>query len=184
MKHFKQVAEDLDAAPLLAAIERQPELWEAITMRQDYPGSAHKDTKAIYLRWSEDQSPAAAFHDTDTIPYPAVHLLPEAIPLVDGLATHLDALRLGRVMIVALKPGGIITPHRDEGAYARYYERFHISLLSDDGNLFTCGDETIHMEAGTAWTFDHHKEHSVVNDSERERIHLIMDAVAPAWRFH
>jgi hypothetical protein len=51
---FKRVAEHINVAPLLKKLERHPELWGEITARQEAPGSPHKDTEAIFLRWCRD----------------------------------------------------------------------------------------------------------------------------------
>lgn len=183
MRYLRQVAAGLDTGPLLAELAAQPALWRELTFRQAFPGSAHRDTECIFLRWcTEAVDPAAVFFSTEAVDYPALAALPAAQPLIDALLAAVDAEALGRVLLVNLQPQGEITPHIDEGAYADYYDRFHIALASEPGNAFTVGAETVHMAPGSAWWFNHKREHTVRNGSAVPRLHLIVDAVAPTYR--
>lgn len=171
---------------LVSAI-KSTNLWPEITKRQDTKGSPHKYTKAIFLRWCQSQEIEAAFTDIEAIDYPAFEKLPEARPLVDLVLEATGATKLGRVLIVELEPGAMITPHVDEGDVADYYERFHIALTSDVGNDFFCAHDSqsgefVHMMPGEMWWFNHKKEHYLINSSNKPRWHLIIDAVAPKYR--
>lgn len=171
MTRFDRIAEGLNVAPLLAAI--RPAMWDEITLRQDYEGSAHKDTQAIFLRGPTN--PADPFGCTTSEAYPPMGEL--HAPFCDLLdAIPLDTSEIGRVMLVSLKPGGVIAEHCDEGAYAERFSRFHVALQSKPGNVFTCGLEAAHMQPGECWWFDHRASHKVRNYSSQPRIHLIFDA--------
>lgn len=163
-----------------AAIEEQAacQLWDVFTARQDTPGSPHHDTRTIVLR-----APAAAeltndviFNTLESEDTGAIGHLPAVVDLCRAACERLGVKELGRVMLVELAPGGYVDRHFDDGAYAAHYDRFHLVLQSDVGNTFTCGDETIHMQPGQLWKFDHRTEHEVRNASARPRIHLIIDA--------
>jgi len=187
MQNFKLLASKVPVERLLSAIESQPELWGEITARQDTPGSAHKYTEAIFLRWCETKTVAAAFTEIPAVDYKAYSKLPEARELVEFVESLVGSKELGRVLVVKLKSGGEIFPHPDEGQYADHYERFHVSLKSDQGNLFFSGEpgkafEAVHMEPGEIWWFNHKRVHWVVNSSVNPRIHLIIDCVAPKYR--
>lgn len=186
-KHFQQISTGIDVQPLLSAIESKPHLWTQLTDRQTTPGSPHVDTETIILRWPKDQSVSAAFNEIPAIPYPALVELPEAYKLIGEVIQATDAFEIGRAIIVKFEAGGFIPPHADEGAYADHFERFHIPLQSDIGNLFMCGDfdknfEAVHMDVGSLWTFNHKKTHWLFNGSDSARIHLIVDCVAPQYR--
>lgn len=179
---FACLISGLDVRPILKALEAKPYLWDQITARQTTPGSPHVDTRAIFLRWAADGSVHAAFNDIEAIDYPAFNELEEARELVGLTIKEAKATQLARVLIASLKPGGRITPHADEGLYADTYERFHMVLQSDFGNRFHVGGpkiyETAEMQAGELWWFNHKRTHWVENNSNRERIHLIMDMVS------
>lgn len=146
--------------------------WDDHTFRQDFPGSAHKDTKAIILRGPEVID-LSALNNLSAVDYP--YSLPDTQFVVSCARALLPVREVGRIFVVSLRAGGHITRHADEGAYARHFSRMHVSLQSEQGNDFECGGETIHMQPGTVWSFNHHAEHEVWNRSQRERIHIIID---------
>lgn len=185
--NIKLLHQGLDPLPLLKKIQANPTLFDQFKARQQTPGSAHKDTQTIFLRWCEDQSIEAAFTQLPAIDYPAYEVLPEARPLVDEVLKIVEATELGRVIIPALKPSGIITKHCDEGAYADHYERFHVCLQAQRGNMITVQLEDRMVEAfdaapGELFWFNHKANHMCVNPTEHFRLHLIIDAVAPKYR--
>lgn len=182
MQNFQRLTTGLPVAALNAAIGRQPELWAEITDRQSYDGSAHRATETIFLRWCKGQTLEAAFTEIPAIDYPATVKLPGAYSLIQEAMKKIGSTELGRVLIVSLKPKGMITAHVDEGAYADHYERFHLVLEAEVGNCFFCDDEMVEMKPGELWNFDHKKSHWVWNDSDNPRVHLIIDAVAPDFR--
>ncbi len=185
LQHFERLSTGLPIQPLLEAIARKPELWRDITARQSTPGSAHKYTESIFLRWARELTIEACFNDIEAVNYPALGELPEALPLIADVIDRVDGGKLGRVLITSLAPGGTISKHSDEGAVADHYERFHICLQSDEGNTFSASidqAETVRMRPGQLWWFNHKAEHWLANHSTRPRLHLIIDVVAPKYR--
>jgi hypothetical protein len=151
------------------------QFWDDITFRQDFPGSAHADTKSIIWRGPKTISREAQ-ESLDAVDYPDyAHALPATDFAISCTRALLPIREVGRIFVVSLRAGGHIMAHADEGAYARHYSRMHLCLQSDNGNEFRCGSERIHMLPGTVWTFNHHVEHEVWNRSDRERIHIIID---------
>ena len=66
-----------------------------------------------------------------------------------------------------------IPPHKDVRTEGK--KRIHIPIVTHpDILLYNNGDE-IHMEVGKVYQIDHNKEHSVVNSTDCERIHLVID---------
>lgn len=177
MDNFKLLAQGALVTPLLDALDAMPDLWKEIVVRQQYPGTAHHATESIFLRCQREATPSAALNELEVVDYPALNKLPSAGLLMYGVAGYVQAMRLGRAVIVKLTPGGVIDLHCDGGPYAEFYTRFHLPLLSDEGNSFTVGDETVHMKPGELWWFNHRLLHTVRNESKRDRLHLIVDAV-------
>lgn len=180
MNNFR-VLTAFDPRLLLAALQMEPSAWDLFTGRQDYAGSAHSDSKAIVLRGPLNlEDPVSWFQCQLSRDYSNV---PEVIqqaarPLVDLVwANSYNPIYLGRVMITKLPPGGGISAHVDEGLYADAHTRFHLPLQSDPGSEFHCGDEKFEMVDGYAYWFNHKARHFVVNNSKRDRIHLIVDVV-------
>lgn len=182
MKYFERIKADIDVAPICIALAANQHLWREITVRQDWPGSAHHDTQCIWLRGPQQITVDAVFNDLAAHDYAAMEALqPEITQLITPLLREIGVTELGRVMIVNLKAGGEIDKHWDDGAYAAHYSRFHLVLTSAEGNRFDCGDESVHMQQGELWWFDHRSEHCVRNDSKQGRIHIIIDAVTPRY---
>lgn len=166
------------AAQCMEEIRHNGYLWDSVTHRQDYPGSAHRDTRAIYLRWAKEWTPECIFESLSAEWCKPAVILHKTMGMVRSVLAEVHATKLGRVMLASLRPGGVITPHCDEGAYARHFTRYHVPLASDPGNAFRVGEDLVAMQVGELWTFRHDLEHSVQNGSQRERVHLIVDARA------
>lgn len=182
--NFKLVAQGIDTRPLLASLHEHADLWSADTRRQDFPGSPHHDTQVIHIRQQPTASVAAVFSELEAIDTLAAHLLLEALfPLMKQI---LDAIgergEIGRVMVTRLPPGGKIDKHMDEGLYADHYDRFHLCLQGDDCVRFMCGPHLSYIQPGDLWWFNHKQPHQVWNDGKLDRVHLIVDVEAPAYR--
>ncbi|MGH9931181.1 MAG: aspartyl/asparaginyl beta-hydroxylase domain-containing protein, partial [Pyrinomonadaceae bacterium] len=121
----------------------------------------------------------AALDEHENISMPAYALLPEARTIIMQLMSRVEGERLGRSMIVRLPPGGHITAHRDTGSHAEYYDRFHVVLQSKPGNRFICGGEIVEMRVGEVWWFQNQLLHEVMNMSDDDRLHMIVDIRLP-----
>lgn len=170
-----------DVTPALADLAANAPMWDEFTIRQNAPGSNHRDTRAIVLRGPDyeaqqiNQEVAQGMLECrDWVEN--IERLPAVRDLCAAAAQHIGIKDWGRVMLVELAPGGHILRHSDQGAYAEHYDRFHLVLSSEDGNTFENAGETIHMQPGELWQFSHHEEHEVFNRSTVPRIHLIIDA--------
>jgi quercetin dioxygenase-like cupin family protein len=178
LQHFRRLAVGLDTDAAFAEIERHPQLWSLIQLRQKYAGSAHRDSETIVLRGPTTTE--GLFDNLDAVDYPYFRDLSSVTRLLTAALEPLRWQQLGRVMVVRLKSGGVVTPHTDEGLYARYFARFHLVLKSSPACTFTAGGESVHMAQGELWWFNHQVEHSVTN-GRTERTHIIVDLCAPGF---
>ena len=175
------MASNVDVTGLMAAIARQPELWNANTLRTSHDLSPHKEAEDIWIRFDDLElfRKTGAITDildsAESVWYPAADALPQLRPILFALMRQVEGVRLGRVMVTKLAPGKRIYPHADEGAQANYYARHHIVLQGLPGSLFRSGDETVNMQTGEIWWFNNHIEHEVLNNSFDDRIHVIAD---------
>jgi hypothetical protein len=80
-----------------------------------------------------------------------------------------------RVLVVKLKASSNIEPHVDNGYSLMTAKRTHIPIITNSGVTFTVGDETKYLKEGEIWEIDNSKVHSVDNNSDLDRVHLIMD---------
>lgn len=192
---FQKVALERDIIdkaidPLLAKLQANPQLWRLNEERQRAPGSAHHETESIYVLGPPEMTPRSVFNDLTPIAYPAMDVIGFEVAALTGLAQAFAASwqdegkapKLGRVMIANLHRDGVIDPHEDEGAYADHYDRFHLVLHALPGVRFNVGPYHFEPKRAELWWFNHKITHSVVNVSEDDRLHLIIDMVAPYWR--
>lgn len=188
MRNFLKLADGVNVKPLVNALYRKPDLWKADDFLRKYPQGPFGDTDTIYLRFQDHvqvqsaeeeelyKQNKLAGHDLHECPWrPEVDQLPEARALIMALMTATGATRLGRCMINRLVPGGKIFRHADSPWHASYWDRYHIVLQSEPGNVFMCGDEQLWMRPGEIWWFQNAIEHEVVNNSSDDRIHLVVD---------
>jgi len=91
---------------------------------------------------------------------------------------------LGACRLMCLDAGARVPAHSDIRYYWRKRTRIHVPIITSPKVRFFCGDAVVHMAAGESWIFDNWQRHSVVNDSENKRIHLVVDTVGTAafWR--
>jgi len=175
MRYFDLISEGIDVAPLRHAVVRQPELWNVHRLRTTHPGTAHGEADDIWLRFAPLDSLEAIVDGLESIDYPAFASLPQARPIIFDLLRRVEGIRLGRVLITRLRPGGRIQPHEDAGGYAAYHDRYHICLQGPAENFFQARDERVAMRTGEVWWFDNAQRHQAVNRSASDRIHMIVD---------
>ena len=181
MRNFLGLATNVDVMPLLLAVQRQPDLWNAEKLRTTHPGTPHADVEDILLRFNDlekfraTKDAASVMDEHESVFWPAWYRLPEAHPIIFDLMRRVSGIRLGRVMITRLAPGKRILPHVDGGEHARYYDRHHVVLQCAPGAVFVAGNETVQMRVGEVWWFDNASTHEVVNNSADDRITMIVD---------
>jgi hypothetical protein len=93
---------------------------------------------------------------------------------------QVNGIELGRVMIVHLEPRGKIGIHIDPGPYFKKYSRFHIPLQTNPSvYFFNEHEHKEHMPIQTLCRLNNLSNHGLINDSDEERIHLIVDVETP-----
>lgn len=176
MKNFKTIA-IIDVPLLKEEIEANSFLWDKYTFRSSYSGSAHRDTKCILLRNQEEPNTLEANNETKCVWNEDILYYPVVEDLLSSIKEAMAINEFGRIMLVNLLHNGKITEHVDEGLYSDTYSRVHLSILSKTGNIFYCGDESKHIQEGEICWFNHKVPHRVENNSDSDRIHLIIDYI-------
>ena len=81
--------------------------------------------------------------------------------------------KYGRVRFMLLKAGGHISMHNDSSI--KLIENINVALNNPNGCKWIWGDgEEIAMEPGGVYAMNLHYHHSVVNESNEDRIHMII----------
>ena len=81
----------------------------------------------------------------------------------------------GRSRLMQLAAGAEVTEHVDFNYHWFSRVRIHIPIITNPKVIFHCADQQTHMQAGECWIFNSWQKHRVVNDSEQDRIHLVID---------
>ena len=82
---------------------------------------------------------------------------------------------LARSRLMRLDAGTEVPKHVDFNYHWHDRVRIHIPVTTNPDVTFYCGDEAIHMQAGECWIFDSWRNHRVVNASDTDRVHLVVD---------
>lgn len=86
------------------------------------------------------------------------------------------------VRFMKLSAGSTIRRHRDyELGYEDGFIRVHIPAMTNDKVDFVLADEHLRLGVGEAWYLNVNNYHSVVNDGETDRVHLVIDCVVNDW---
>lgn len=172
MSHIKFLFGGVNVAPMQWALAEHPELWDQLTTRTEDPDSPHHGLSDIWARYAdpETQKPDGS-HDSKW--YPAADLLPVR-EIVYPLMSAVKGDRLGGVLITRIRPGQVCKPHVDPGWHARYYQKFAVQIQSAPGQAFHFEGESLVTKPGDVFWFDNAYTHWVTNDSDVDRITLIV----------
>jgi hypothetical protein len=149
--------------------------WKEHFNTRDYSGS----WTAIALR-SQSGNAQDIVANVSELPFVNTDLLEQC----DYFKSLLDQLQFEKetVRLLRLQPGSLIKEHRDMGlAYRFGCFRIHIPVVTEASVAFIVGGKNIPMKKGECWYADFDLPHSVKNDSDRERIHLVIDGKRNEW---
>ncbi|WP_428225136.1 aspartyl/asparaginyl beta-hydroxylase domain-containing protein [Flavobacterium sp.] len=108
----------------------------------------------------------------------------EILDHCDYIKEILDTLQFQKtaVRLLNLARGARIKPHKD---YCLGYEdgcfRIHIPILTNPQVEFLLDNHLLEMKAGECWYINANFTHSVVNNGENDRIHLVIDGIRNEW---
>lgn len=182
MKHFKRIESGIDTEPFIREIDANQECWNLDSGRQKNK-PAQRETQAIPIRCSEEssildsralQSKPIAYRG---LPTPMSERFPVADAFIEQLANGMNG-SFGRAVITQLRPNGRIHPHIDDRLYWLLRDRYHLVIKSKTGSHFRSGDEEVRMQEGELWWFDPTVTHSVYNDSDEWRTHIVADIMS------
>lgn len=182
MQHFQHLATGVNVQPLLAQIDAHPELWNQHPIRKMAPNSPHAAMDDIWLRYNAYERLGDDRHmfNAEHVPvwYPAARVLTAARPILMNMMTAVQGEMLCGVFITRIPPGAKILPHVDHGWHAEETTKLYLALRSPRGSAFHCShgnvSESICPEIGDIHMLDNTKLHWVTNDSDEEKMTLIV----------
>jgi len=86
-----------------------------------------------------------------------------------------------RSRFMRLQPGAVVPPHCDINYHWINRTRIHIPVVTHPDVHFICDGQQVHMAQGEAWIFDNWRQHTVLNNSNITRIHLVADTAGSPY---
>lgn len=175
---IRHLSSGFDVAPLVQQIEAHPEIWNTHRMRTEQYQTPHNAVSDIWVRynaWDKFTGDIAAFNGPhESVWYPVVDTIPAVRGLVQDVYNSVNGSELGGVLITRIPPGGEVKPHVDGGWHAGYYDKYAVQLKGNAQQAFCFEDSRLSPEPGDLYTFDNSKLHWVTNDSDSDRMTLII----------
>lgn len=176
--NFIRIATDFDVEALRLSLVEQPELFGMHASRAEQYASPHSAMTDIWVRYNHidelKNGPAAFNGEHDSVWYPVIEKIPALIPIVFRLMALVSGERLGGILITKLPPDGVIASHVDGGWHAGYYSKFYVPIQNEPGSVFGFPEGEIHGRCGEVYEFDNSVPHWVRNDSNSDRLSLII----------
>jgi hypothetical protein len=180
MKYFRLIKSGLELNTIRTELANS-NLWVDMDARPNRP-STHANTSRIQMR-TNLHTPGKSYHDIqETIDLLAWHKLNSTREFVQAILSEIGG-DLGHVRVTNLSAEATIPPHIDIGEYCAVRDRYHLVINSENGTLFSSGDETVVMNENELWWFDNKQVHSVRNLSMTARTHLVFDILPPIPRW-
>jgi hypothetical protein len=89
---------------------------------------------------------------------------------------------LQAVRLMRLTAGSVIKEHADHDlSFERGMVRFHIPVITNASVEFYLNRERVVLEAGSCWYLRLADPHSIVNNGESDRVHMVIDALSNDW---
>lgn len=174
-KYFRQLAQSIDVAPILAEIRANRELWYVNQVRRQTVRDQAETNNISLRRGVTPKDKSVSLDDTQQVEETGNWArFPNTTSLLARFASD-EQGELARAMLVRLKPQGRVLSHVDRGAYYACRDRYHLVIQSPGGSEMGAGGEWAVWQAGELWCFNNKVVHEALNRSTDWRVHLIFD---------
>lgn len=164
----------IDAQPLIDSLSKiDDEDWGADTFRQETYKGIHSSTQAIQLIYDKD---FRHFNGTKHKYWDLLNMEELMEPLLEVLKKEYGDGYIARAVFVKLFAGKSVGRHIDVGGSYSLSHRIHVPLITEENNIiYNVRDEDKFFKVGEVWELNDMVEHEVRNQSQTDRINLIMD---------
>lgn len=164
---------------LLLQLKTNPQFWDLYRERTEGYETPHAGVSDIWIRYRDRKEFNGSWADFADAPhecvwYPAADALSAARDIAFELMSWVRGERLGGILITRIPPGGCVLPHIDGGYNARNYDKFAVMLESAPGQAMYYEEGAISGDPGSVFWFKNDVTHWVRNDSEVDRITMIV----------
>ena len=138
------------------------------------------DWSAIPLRSPAGKADNIIIAASGDIPYENTVFL-DSCPYIETVLGNFKCPLLA-VRLLKLSAGAVIKEHRDADlCFEKGEIRLHIPVITHDDVEFYLEKEQLHPGEGQCWYMNFNLLHSIRNNSNINRIHLVIDAVVNDW---
>jgi hypothetical protein len=99
---------------------------------------------------------------------------PLILPILDKLKNYYD-YNFHASFMAKLNPRKCIGLHKDCGDFLMRAHRIHVPLKTNENVMYCIDGKKYHWKSGFIYEFDNSLMHGVINNSDLERIHLILN---------
>ncbi len=163
---------EVDSAPLAERVlGLDASVWQQNQYRQN-AYSVHEHTESLVMvfcsGWPElTVTRESAWEPLRDLAVPLMHAILDAHYPAEGTII--------RAMAAKLKPGGVITPHRDTHESFVHSHRIHVPLSTNAGVRFMINGRPHRLQTGRAYEVNNQRNHSVMNSGREDRVTFIFD---------
>jgi hypothetical protein len=176
MKAFNKIYSGIDTSLAEKELQDNDNMFGEFNARKD-AGLVHAQMDDIWLRYGDirevmksgDFAKLSNEHDSIWLKD-----LPHCKRICFDVMAMVDGERLGGVLITRLPAGGEILPHTDSGWHAEYYDKYYVPIKNERGAKFCFESGEIEPQKGDVWAFDNSLPHWVKNESNEDRIAMII----------
>ena len=166
-----------DVSEIKAEIMKLEAEWLTDTSRQD-SFDVHKETVTFFLTDFPLLWEAGNPYEL-TIREPNSKLWSLVQPIIEDLE-NINNGRVGRAIFPKLKAGKKIDGHTDNAspnAYLDVCRRYQIPIITNPHVYFAIDGGLLNMFEGECWEINNMRWHEVTNNSEKDRVHLLIDII-------
>lgn len=132
----------------------------------------HEYTRSLIYRWSErSEWPILKVSDNRDL-----YKYQEVLDIADCVNTifRIDYDPLN-IILAELEPGSEIHEHADTHPFFSWARRIHVPLVVPVGCVFRVEDHIVPLTPGIPFEISNTRLHSVINESDQPRYHLVLD---------
>jgi|TARA_B100000085_G_scaffold226527_1_gene212232 hypothetical protein len=149
-------------------------IWNGQTTT--YRGKTHEEVRVIPIKWIPEvlkQTKIKEIHNNEIYYDLNFKSIEDKLKIIykknygDGF--------LHKILLAKMPPKWNIQKHRDSGLSLMSVHRTHIPITTNKLIKFMVGTDTNNLKEGEVWEINNAELHAVNNESDKDRIHLIVD---------
>lgn len=161
-----------DVSEIEEHLSKYSDEWFENDLRQKM-FAVHKETSSVFLydhdaAWSLGQQYKVSVNNAQK----------EMLSLIEGIVSSLELIhdgKVGKCLFIKLPSRKSVGEHTDKLDYLGAVRRHHIPIITNDNVAFIVNNEIKNMKVGECWEINNSYMHSVENNGDEDRVHLMID---------